>query len=175
MGRMAQSWKPWPLGHSPLTLGLELEPAGRGADARQRQRRATARASDATIVPSLEASTSALSRNFSIGNRPSGSFLPVYTLLFTHGQISIPGGPCIHRSLLPQPLSFTSANGETSTWREDHARTDATNSRTHDRHPLQRNHTLVPKRRFSAEHKRRWVRECHGFPACCGQRRKLGY
>lgn len=98
MGRMAQTWKPWPLGPSPLALGLELEPAGGGADARQRQHRATARASDATIVPSLEASTSALSRNFPIGNRPSGSFLPVHTL-FTHGQSNIPGEP----SIIPPP------------------------------------------------------------------------
>lgn len=98
MGRMAQTWKPWPLGPSPLALGLELEPAGGGADARQRQHRATARASDATIVPSLEASTSALSRNFSIGNRPSGSFLPVHTL-FTHDQSNIPGEP----SIIPSP------------------------------------------------------------------------
>lgn len=24
MGRMAQTWKPWPLGPSPLTLGLDF-------------------------------------------------------------------------------------------------------------------------------------------------------
>lgn len=76
MGQMAQTWKPWPL--APLSPGpgltwsqLEEEPTLVSGSIE-----ATARASDATIVPSLEASTSALSRNFSIGNHPSGSFPP---------------------------------------------------------------------------------------------------
>lgn len=174
MGRTPQTWKPWPLGPSPLTLGLELEPAGRGADARQRQRRATARASDATIVPSLEASTSALSRNFSIGIDHLAAFsLSILSSSLTTRQAYPANLASIDLSSrnrcpsLPQTVKHLP--------REDHARTDATNSRTHNRHPLQRNHTLVPKRRFSAEHKRTWVRECHGFPASCGQRRKLGY
>jgi hypothetical protein len=33
---IAPTWKPCPLGPSPLGLGLEFEPAGRGADPRQR-------------------------------------------------------------------------------------------------------------------------------------------
>lgn len=54
---------------------------------------ATARASDATIVPSLEASTSALSRNFSIGNHLSGSFPSPNHILLTHDHINIAGEP----------------------------------------------------------------------------------
>lgn len=102
--------------------------------------------------------------------------LAAFFLSILSSHTTSPTYPANHpSSLLPQPLSFTSANGETSTWREGHARTDAPNSRTHTRHRLQRGHTLVPKRRFSAEHKRRWVSQCHGFPGSCGQRRKLGY
>lgn len=87
MGQMAQTWKPWPIAPLPPGPGLTWSQLEEEPTLVSGSIEATARASDATIVPSLEASTSALSRNFSIGNHPSGSFLlPVHTL-FTHDQI----------------------------------------------------------------------------------------
>lgn len=135
MGQMAQTWKPWPLAPLPPGPGLTWSQLEEEPTLVSGSIEATARASDATIVPSLEASTSALSRNFSIGNHPSGSFLLVHTLL-THNQIKHTRRtlhpPSTHP---PQPLSFTSANGETSNWREGHARR---------RHELQNTHSAPP-------------------------------
>lgn len=172
MGRMAQTWKPWPLGPSPLARvwswsQLEEEPT--------------------LVSGSIELQPAPLMQPMcQAWKRVPAHYLETFLLEIAHlaafflsilsSHTTSPTYTANHPSFLPpEPLSFTSANGETSTWREDHARTDAPNSRTHTRHHLRRGHTLVSKRRFSAEHKRRWVRECHGFPASCGQRRKLGY
>lgn len=102
MGQMAQTWKPWPLAPLPPGPGLTWSQLEEEPTLVSGSIEATARASDATIVPSLEASTSALSRNFSIGNHPSGSFLLVHTL-FTHTTRSnIPGELSIHRPPTPR-------------------------------------------------------------------------
>lgn len=92
---------PWGLGP-----GFGVGASWRSRPSSQRQHRAIARASDATIVPSLEASTSALSRNFSIGNHLSGSFsFPNHTP-FTHDHNQHRRRP-LNPTLIPQPSSFT--------------------------------------------------------------------
>lgn len=101
MGQMAQTWKPWPLAPLPPGPGLTWSQLEEEPTLVSGSIEATARASDATIVPSLEASTSALSRNFSIGNHPSGSFLLVHTLL-AHNQIKHTRRT-LHPPSLPSP------------------------------------------------------------------------